>query len=100
MTATEHPHPHAHHSWLYMIAGIVIVVLAFLMGVVLSRGSSAIACTRTINSGQGSCINGSWGPWVTVSQSTDPKTGQITAQQERTYTGMIESISGTLSYNT
>lgn len=92
-------HEHPHKVWFYVIAGIVVIVLAFMVGISLSHGNSDIACTQTVQSGQGLCTDGSWGSWTTLTQTTS-STGEVDASQQRTYTGLMASVSGNLNYTT
>lgn len=95
MQSPEHPHK----VWFYVVAGIVVIVLAFMVGITLSHGNSDIACTQTVQSGQGLCTDGSWGPWTTLSQATS-SVGEVDANQQRIYTGLMASVSGNLNYTT
>jgi hypothetical protein len=90
---------HPHTVWLYAVAAVVAVVLLITVGIVLVHGNADIACTQTIQNGEGLCTGGSWSPWATLSQATS-STGEVVANQQRIYTGLRASVAGNLSYTT
>ena len=89
---TPSSHPGVPIAW--AVAAIVVVAgVALLSGVQLARSNSDIACSRSA-SDQGACTGGSWSGWTTVSE------GGGTAVEQRTYTGLRNTISGQFNYVT
>ncbi len=80
-------------TWLMAAVAALVIVLAFGAGFTVAHGNSDIICTRTFQD-SGSCTDGSWGPWATVTQSADQNTCQMTYQESRIYTGLRNTIIG------
>ncbi|OGG56264.1 hypothetical protein A2680_00590 [Candidatus Kaiserbacteria bacterium RIFCSPHIGHO2_01_FULL_55_37] len=95
-TQVPTPQPaNANRMW-FIIIGVVVIAIALVSGIELARSNSDIICTRNFQD-SGSCTSGSWGPWSASSVSVDRNACTSTYSEARTYTGLRNTISSTIS---
>lgn len=85
---------------LVLVGGGVALVLAFLVGITVSHGNGDRVCwqqpVNSNDSGASLCTNGSWGAWTETSRAAGAN-GATNINEQRVYTGTIQTIQGTVT---
>lgn len=95
-TPVPAPQPISANRMWFVVIAVVVIAIALVSGIELARSNSDIICTRNFQD-SGSCTSGSWGPWSVSSQSVDRNACTVSYSEARTYTGLRNTISSTIS---